>query len=273
MPCPTCGTTDARTQVLPGYWRCDAVVDVDRLVGAPPAGGPPTAAPASPGTRTCGTNYVELTTGALESQACRCGLPPIGECSECGRAVCEEHSTLWRGWRVCDRDLANARMRARAAAVAEERRAREAAAAAEAERQRQRTTLLEMTDEEALWLLYVPEPRTEQEIRSAVHALHRVPADEFTQLCVYVLDHVQPKVKTRRRGLRRLSGWPFAGPQYHDRSWFLTAKGEWYRSGSYGHSGAEQGHRGKRVRLDDTEKRAVIYDMSWQQSQSGTSTR
>ena len=46
----------------------------------------------------------------------------------------------------------------------------------------------------------------------------------------------------------------------------LTGKGEWFRSGSYGQSGAEDGHRGKKVRFDDTEKRAVVYELSWQQS-------
>jgi hypothetical protein len=183
--------------------------------------------------------------------------------------VCGDHSALWRGWRVCDRDLATARLRASRREAEEERRAKEAAEAAEAERLRRRTTMLDLTDEEALWLLYVQDPRTEQELRSAVHVLRGVPTEEFTALCLYVLPTVTTPVKTRRSGLRRLSGWAFAGPHYHDRSWFLTRKGDWYRSGSYGESGAEQGHRGRKVRLDDTEKRAIIYDMSWQHSMTG----
>jgi hypothetical protein len=269
MACPTCGATDARTQIMPGYWRCDAAA-ADQLVGAPAAAdAEQQVAVPEPTAPRCGTVYIETATGD-GPHLCRCGVPSVGECSECSRPVCADHSALWRGWRVCDRDLAKARVRARTAAVEEERRAREAAAAAEAERQRQRTTLLELTEEEALWLLWVEEPRTEQEIRSAVHILLGLSPGDFTELCLYVLGHVSPRVKTRRRGLRRLSGWPFAGPHYHDRSWFLTHKGDWYRSGSYGESGAEQGHRGRKVRLDDTEKRAIIYDMSWQQSVNRT---
>jgi hypothetical protein len=156
-------------------------------------------------------------------------------------------------------------MRARATAIEEERQAQAAAAAAEAERLRRRTTVLELSEEEALWLLYVPEPRTELEIRSAVHVLQRVPADQFTELCIYVLDHSAPSTRSRQRGLRRVEGWPFAGPDYHDRSWFLTRKGDWYRTGSYGK--ADAGAKATKVRrLDDTEKRAVIYEMSWQRS-------
>ncbi|WP_448625865.1 hypothetical protein [Geodermatophilus sp. URMC 64] len=258
MPCPTCGATDARTQLLPGYWRCDAVAAVDQLVGV---GGAQPAAGAR-----CGTIYLQARADDSGPALCRCGEPALGECSECTRLVCGDHSDLWRGWRVCDRDLARARMQERAAAAAEEHRIREAVAAAEAERHRQRNTRLELSAEDALWLLYVDEPRTEQEIRSAADVLRRLPAAEFTALCLAVLPQICDKVKTRRSGLHRLSGWPFAGPDYHDRSWFLTAKGDWYRSGSYGESGAEQGHRGRKVRFDDTEKRAIVYEMAWQQS-------
>jgi hypothetical protein len=251
--------------MMPGFWRCDAVVEIAPLVAAPAVVGSPAPATAErPRTRRCGTVYQY--SPAEDGVACRCGQPSVGECSECDRAVCEEHSDLWRGWRVCDRDLAKARMRARATAMEEERQAQAAAAAAEAERLRQRTTVLELSDEEALWLLYVPEPRTEQEIRSAVHVLQRVPADEFTELCLYVLSHSAPPAKSRQRGLRRVEGWPFAGPDYHDRSWFLTRKGDWYRTGSYGKADADHGAKATKVRLDDTEKRAVIYEMSWQQS-------
>jgi len=249
--------------MMPGFWRCDAVVEIPWPVAAPAVVG--AAAPATaerPRTRRCATVYPY--SPAEDGVSCRCGLPSVGECSECDRAGCEEHSDLWRGWRVCDRDLAKARMRARATAIAEERQAQEAAAALEAERLRRRTAVLELSEEEALWLLYVPEPRTEQEIRSAVNVLQRVPADQFTELCLYVLDHSAPSAKSRQRGLRRVEGWPFAGPDYHDRSWFLTRKGDWYRTGSYGT--ADSGKATKVRRLDDTEKRAVIYEMSWQQS-------
>ena len=68
----------------------------------------------------------------------------------------------------------------------------------------------------------------------------------------------------RRSGLTRLAGWAFEGPDYHDRAWFLTRKGEWYRSGAYGNS-ASDGKRWKSVRFDDVEKRAVIDEMAWQQ--------
>lgn len=202
-------------------------------------------------------------------QACRCGAPPVGECSECERPVCDEHSELWRGWRVCDRDLADARIRARAAAAEEERRAREAAAAAEAERERRRRTLLDLSPEDALWTLYVEEPRTEQEVRSAAHVLRRLSPEAFTRLCLDELPEIDEPMKGRRSRLRRLRGWPFAGPDYHDRSWFLTRSGDWYRSGSYGDAGAEQGHFGRKVRLDDTEKRAIVYELSWQQERNG----
>jgi hypothetical protein len=170
---------------------------------------------------------------------------------------------------VCDQDLAAARMKERAAAEEEERRARAAAEAARAERERLRNTVLDLSPEEALHLLYVQQPRTEQEVRSAVQVLRRVPAARFTQLCLAVLPRIARRTRSRRTRLRRLPGWPFSGEHYHGRSWFLTASGTWYRSGSYGHSGAEQGYSGRKIRFDETEKRAVIYDMAWHQESSG----
>src|SRR5436305_827208 len=163
MACPSCGAMDTRSQIMTGYWRCDAVVDVDQLVAAPVTGGAPEpdggararAAPRSGGPRRCGTVYPQSAADDESPRLCRCGVTAVGECSECSRPICGEHSALWRGWRVCDRDLANARMRARAREAEEQRRAAEAAAAAEAERIRRRTTLLPLTEEEALWLLYV----------------------------------------------------------------------------------------------------------------------
>ncbi|TFV53723.1 hypothetical protein [Blastococcus sp. TF02A-35] len=257
MPCPTCGATGERTQILPGYWRCDAVVRVGELVGGPAV---PAAEPAE--TKRCSTIYIQ-TRADDEAALCRCGDPAIGECTECTRAVCADHSALWQGWRVCDRDLANARMRSRAAALAEERRREEEKAAAEAERQRQRTELLELADEDAVWVLYArDEKRTEQEIRSAVHVLRGLNAAEFTDVCLYLLPYARDPEK-RRTGVTRLSGWAFEGADYHGRSWFLTRKGEWHRSGAYGASASEG--RWKKVRFDDVEKRAVIDELAWQQ--------
>ncbi|MDK3257112.1 hypothetical protein [Blastococcus capsensis] len=260
MPCPACGATDTRTQILPGYWRCDAVVPAAQPVTV----GAGTSGVAEPGeSARCGTAYLQTRSDDAGAAVCRCGTPAVGECSECTRMVCGDHSGLWQGWRVCDRDLANARLRARNAAVAEERQAREAAAAAEAERLRQRSTLLELADEDAVWNLYVrSEPRTEQEIRSAVHVLRRLTAAEFTDACLYVLPYAGAP-RTQRNGLSRLSGWLFTGPDFHGRSWLLTRKGEWHRSAS---AGTDQGHRWKKVRFDDVEKRAVIDEMAWQQS-------
>src|SRR3954465_6802114 len=148
MPCPSCGASDARSRMMPGFWRCDAVIDVEHLVAAPAVAGPPMppAAPRARSSRRGGTVYPY--SPAEHGVLCRCGLPSVGECSECERAVCGEHSDLWRGWRGWDGDLAKARMRSRAAALEEERRIQEAAAAAEAERLRQRTTLLELSEEE-----------------------------------------------------------------------------------------------------------------------------
>ncbi|TYP87200.1 hypothetical protein [Blastococcus xanthinilyticus] len=265
MPCPSCGATDARTQILPGYWRCDAVVRASSLVADPVGVGaamPISAAPEVPAR--CGTVYIQ-TRDENGPALCRCGDPAIGECTECTRMVCADHSALWQGWRVCDRDLANARLRARTAALAEEKRRAEEAAAAEAERHRQRTTLLELADEDAVWLLYVrTEPRTEQEIRSAVHVLRGLNPAQFTDACLYLLPYAGGP-ETRRTGLTRLSGWAFEGPDFHGRSWFLTRKGEWHRSGTYGTSGGEA-QRWKKVRFDDVEKRAVIDELSWQQT-------
>jgi hypothetical protein len=213
----------------------------------------------------CGTAYLQTRSDDAEDATCRCGDPAVGECSQCTRMVCSDHAGHWQGWLVCDRDLADARLRARDAALAEERATREAAAAAEAERRRQRTTLLELADEDAVWLLYVhDERRTEQEIRSAVHVLRGLTAAEFTDACLYLLPYARDS-RTLRNGLSRLKGWTFSGPDYHGRAWLLTRKGEWHRSGTYGTSG-EQGHRWKKVRFDDVEKRAVIDEMSWQQS-------
>ncbi|WP_137160391.1 hypothetical protein [Blastococcus sp. CCUG 61487] len=177
--------------------------------------------------------------------------------------MCADHSDLWLGWRVCDRDLANARLRARRAAAEEERRREQEAAAAEAERERQRTTLLELAEEDSAWLLYVHDgPRTDQEIRSAVHTLRGLTAEESTALWLHVLPHAS-EPETRRQGLTRLAGWAFEGADYHGRSWFLTRKGDWYRSGSYGAT-ATEGDRWKKVRFDDVEKRAVIDELAWQ---------
>lgn len=181
--------------------------------------------------------------------------------------MCADHSTLWRGWRVCDRDLAEGQERSRRQAEEEERRVKAAAAAAKAEAERLRNTPLDLTPEQALELLYLQEPRTEQEVRSAVHVLRRVPSARFTELCLTVLPHLSRR--TRNRGFFRRSGWAFAGEHFHDRSWFLSRGGTWYRSGSYGDAGAEQGYSGRKVRIDDTEKRAIIYDMAWQQERNG----
>jgi hypothetical protein len=200
---------------------------------------------------------------------CRCGAEPIGTCEECSRQVCSDHSTLWRGWRVCNEDLAAAQERARRAAEEEEQRIKAAAEAAKAEREWRRNHLLDLSPEQALTLLFLEDPRTEQEVRSAVHVLRRVPTAWFTELCLDVLPKITRRTKSRRRGLFRRSGWAFAGEHYHDRSWFLTRRGTWYRSGSYGESGAEQGYSGRKIRLDDTEKRAIIYDMAWQQERNG----
>jgi hypothetical protein len=199
---------------------------------------------------------------------CRCGAEPIGTCEECSLPVCGDHSTLWRGWRVCDRDLAEGQERSRRQAEEEERRVKEATAAAKAEAERLRNTPLDLTPEQALHLLYEQEPRTEQQVRSAVHVLRRVPSAWFTELCLDVLRKTARRTKTRR-GLIRRSGWAVSGEHFHDRSWFLTRGGTWYRSGSYGESGAEQGYSGRKVRLDDTEKRAIIYDMAWQHERNG----
>ena len=198
---------------------------------------------------------------------CRCGAEPIATCEECSRPVCAEHSTLWRGWRICDQDLAAGQERSRRAAEEDERRLKAAAEAAKAEREWRRNTLLDLSPEQALCLLYVEDPRTEQDVRSAVHVLRRLSAARFTQLCLAVLPRITHRTKSR--GLFRRSGWAFAGEHFHDRSWFLTRGGTWFRSGSYGESGAEQGYSGRRIRLDDTEKRAVIYDMAWQQERNG----
>src|SRR4051812_27075846 len=153
MTCPTCGTADARTEFLPGYWRCEAVVRTADLVTS--GGGattPDAAEPAEPAR--CGTVYLQPRGTGTDAALCRCGDPAVGGCAECTRPVCGDHSGLWLGWRVCDRDLGNARLRAQAAAAEEERRRMAEAAAAEAERERQRTTLLELTADEALWLLH-----------------------------------------------------------------------------------------------------------------------
>ncbi|TKJ23134.1 hypothetical protein A6V29_05600 [Blastococcus sp. CCUG 61487] len=216
----------------------------------------------SEGTR-CGAVYSQQRGDDGGPAHCRCGDPAIGECTECSHPVCADHSDLWLGWRVCDRDLANARLRARRAAAEEERRREQEAAAAEAERERQRTTLLELAEEDSAWLLYVHDgPRTDQEIRSAVHTLRGLTAEESTALWLHVLPHAS-EPETRRQGLTRLAGWAFEGADYHGRSWFLTRKGDWYRSGSYGAT-ATEGDRWKKVRFDDVEKRAVIDELAWQ---------
>ena len=146
----------------------------------------------------------------------------------------------------------------------EERRRAAEATAAEAERERQRSTLLALTAEEALWLLHRHGgPRSDQQIRSAVTVLRRLTAEEFTATCLDVLPRAAG-AETRRNGLTRLTGWAFEGPDYHGRAWFLTRKGEWFRSGAYG-SSATEGKRGRSVRFDDVEKRAVIDEMAWQQ--------
>ena len=265
MPCPSCGASEARTQILPGYWRCDAVVPLGRHVASPVGIGATASGTTTEASR-CGTTYLQTRSDDDGAAVCRCGSPAVGECSQCTCMVCSDHSGSWQGWLVCDQDLADARLRAGEAALAEECRIREEAAAAEAERQRQRTTLLELADEDAVWLLYVhDEPRSEQEIRSAVHVLRGLTAAQFTDACLYLLPYAGDP-RTQRQGMSRLTGWAFTGPDYHGRSWFLTRKGEWYRSGNYGASGSRHGRQWKKVRFDDVEKRAVIDEMSWQQT-------
>src|SRR4051812_50147316 len=118
--------------MMPGFWRCAAVIEIKPLVSTTAAVG--AAAPTTaerPRTRRCATVYPY--SPAEDGVTCRCGLPSVGECSECDRAVCEEHSDLWRGWRVCDRDLAQGPGRARGAALGGERPGPTRAAAAAGE--------------------------------------------------------------------------------------------------------------------------------------------
>jgi hypothetical protein len=104
--------------------------------------------------------------------------------------------------------------------------------AAEAERHRRRTELLDLAPEDAVWILYArAEKRSEQKVRPAVHVLRGLTATEFTDSCLYLLPYAR-EAGMRGSALSRLSGWAFAGADYHCRSWFLTRKGEWHRSGA-----------------------------------------
>lgn len=283
MPCASCGSS--------AFCGCEALVATGRLVGGPPPPGAQLASRPLPGARSSQRPPVRRPSlplppvrpaaaappsvplprsGSPAPDACRCGAAPIGECSECLRPVCDQHSQLWRGWRVCDRDVADARIKAQLRLAEEERRTREALAAAAAERERQRHTLLELSPEEALEILYAQDRPTEQEIRSAVHVLLRLRLEEFTPVCLDVLRELCRPEKGHRRRVRRVRGWSFAGPHHDQRAWFLARSGHWYRSGSYGHSGARAGGGDtRRIRLDPTERRAIVHELAAQQEFNG----
>ncbi|SDN41647.1 hypothetical protein [Geodermatophilus sp. DSM 45219] len=99
MACPTChGTT--RTEISPGYWRCDSKITIERE--GPGFQRPGSGPPVLYDTRVCGQRYVEASTTPANLGLCRCNTGAIGYCSECQRPVCGSHSGLWDAQRLCD---------------------------------------------------------------------------------------------------------------------------------------------------------------------------
>lgn len=99
MPCPTCrGAT--RTEISPGYWRCDTTITTERE--GPGFQRPGSGPPVLYDTRVCGEHYVEASSTPNNLGLCACNTSAIGYCSECRRPVCGTHSGLWDGRRLCD---------------------------------------------------------------------------------------------------------------------------------------------------------------------------
>ena len=98
MTCPSCGGSD-RKLIAPGYYRCTN----DVVLIQPDAGGP--GRPAAY-TERCDTQYHAA--GSLRSRradgVCACGTFAIRQCTECGAALCGDHSVeavALKSW-VCE---------------------------------------------------------------------------------------------------------------------------------------------------------------------------
>ena len=99
MPCPVCGG-NARVPIAPGYWECDSLRAVPNY-GWEPVGPGGALEPRQTVVRVrCGSRYNEGGPGTSPTK-CYCGTYAIGECANCGAAVCGDHSELSGGRRQC----------------------------------------------------------------------------------------------------------------------------------------------------------------------------
>lgn len=122
----------SRTEISPGYWRCDSTITTERE--GPGFQRPGSGPPVLYDTRVCGQHYGEASATPSNLGLCRCNTGAIGLCSECQRPVCGSHSGLWDGQRLCDEHYevrAAAKRTADARAKWERDRAREAKRKAE----------------------------------------------------------------------------------------------------------------------------------------------
>lgn len=99
MACPSCGGM-TREQIAPGFWRCRTLLSsTTEMVGHEPGRPWQQKAEIHQSQRECRTEYHEG--GAATAEVCRCGTFAIGRCSDCGVAICGDHSALRDGKRVC----------------------------------------------------------------------------------------------------------------------------------------------------------------------------
>jgi hypothetical protein len=93
VTCPNCGWNEAR-QIAPGYWECQEPDYVADGRGRDAA---------------CRHRFHARDAAAVtgEMHLCACGTIAIGQCLECHRWVCGDHSDLWPGrGRLCLEDIA-----------------------------------------------------------------------------------------------------------------------------------------------------------------------
>ncbi|MFD2092629.1 cell envelope integrity protein TolA [Blastococcus deserti] len=98
MPCPTCGGA-TRTEIAPGYWRCDSTITTERE--GPGFQRPGSGPPVLYDTRICGRTYQDPSSTSTSLGLCACNTGAIGICSECQRPVCGTHSGLFAARRLC----------------------------------------------------------------------------------------------------------------------------------------------------------------------------
>jgi hypothetical protein len=177
MACPTCGASNPRSPIAPGYWECRNTITEMLTVMAPMLGRPWISEPQlQSNSYKCGTRYHESEKGVSMGIDCFCGTSSIATCQVCGGRFCGDHSFLVGDRRICRNDL---------------RRLREGEEAQKAAVNAQR--IVEEADwsrgfdpmgiQEALAVLITSDPVIRR-LNSAREALRPLNVQQFTTACI-----------------------------------------------------------------------------------------